>query len=152
MLGRLGVLLAALALIAAAPQTPRSIIAGVYRNIIAANEGRAQEVTPPESLYTPRLRALIAAARKAAAGEAPCGLDFVTWINGQDDDIRAVGITEQPGPGRDAETVVARFSSLQEHSELHFAFRRIAGRWRIDEVTSVVGTTWVFSKLLQCQG
>ena len=149
---RLGLVVAAFALIGAAPPTPEAIVEGVYREYIAASAGHGPEPTPPESLYTPRLRALVAAARKAAApmGDAPCGLDFVFWVDGQDQDIRAADVTERAGPDAATRIVVAKFMSLREAHELHFTFKNLAGRWRLDDVQSVIGTKWVFSRQLQC--
>jgi hypothetical protein len=61
-------------------------------------------------------------------------------------------VSVAPGAAPDAQVVVARFESLRHPHELHFTFRRIAGRWRLDDAESVVGTRWVFSRLLRCEG
>jgi hypothetical protein len=94
----------------------------------------------------------VAAARRAANGEAPCGLDFVFWVDGQEEDIARADVISLPAPDGATRIVVARFVSAGQPHELHFTFRRLAGRWRLDDAASVIGTRWVWSKLLQCQG
>jgi hypothetical protein len=119
--------IAALALLAlataaqAAPQTPKAMVQDVYRRLIDASV-HDKGYEPPDSFYSPRLKRLAADARTAAGGDVPCGLDF---------DIR--------------------FVSLKEAHDMRFTFRRIAGRWRLDDAEAVLGHRWVFSKLLQCK-
>ncbi|HEX3918192.1 MAG TPA: hypothetical protein VHW60_12720 [Caulobacteraceae bacterium] len=144
--------LAALALIAAArAPAPEAIIRQAYDHIIATNAHPDASFLPPESLYSPRLRALVAAARKAAHGEAACGLDFVFWVDGQEEDIASADVSSLPAPDAATRIVVAKFVSTGQPHELHFTFRRLVGRWRLDDAESVIGTRWVWSRLLQCK-
>ena len=134
----------------AAPQGPAEIVRGIYQRLIAANQ-TGEGYDPGDELYSPRLRALEAAARKAAGTDVPCGLDFDIWFDGQEYDLKSADVMVAPGATADAQQVVAKFESLGKPHELHFSFRRIAGRWRLDEAESVVGTRWVFSRLLKCE-
>ena len=72
------------AMAVSAQPEPEVLVAQVYHRLIAA-ERSSKGYEPPETFYTPRLKALVAASRRQAAGEAPCGLDFIFWINGQDE-------------------------------------------------------------------
>jgi hypothetical protein len=153
--GRLAVAATALALMAsspaiAAPRGPADIVRDIYQRLIAANQ-TGEGYDPGDDLYSPRLRALEGAARKAAGTDVPCGLDFSIWFDGQEYDLKSADVAVAPGATRDAQVVVARFESLRQPHELHFTFRRIAARWRLDEAESVVGTRWVFSRLLKCE-
>jgi hypothetical protein len=145
----------ALALVAsaaiAAPTAPADLVRGIYQRLIAANQ-TGERYDPGDDLYSPRLRALEAAARKAAGTDVPCGLDFDIWFDGQEDDLKSADVTTAPGATRETQMVVAKFVSLRQPHELHYTFRRIAWRWRLDEAESVAGTRWVFSKLLKCEG
>ena len=134
----------------AAPPAPVDLVRDVYARLIAANQ-TGEGYDPGDELYSPRLKALEAAARKAAGTDVPCGLDFSIWFDGQEYDLKAADVAVAPGATQDAEVVVAKFVSLRAPHELHFTFRRIAGRWRLDEAESLVGTTWVFSRLLKCE-
>lgn len=135
----------------AAPAAPADLVRDVYQRLIAANQ-TGEGYDPGDALYSPRLRALEAAARKRAGTDVPCGLDFDIWFDGQEYDLKSADVATAPGATADAQVVVARFESLRQPHELHYTFRRIAGRWRLDEAESVVGTRWVFSKLLRCEG
>jgi len=145
------ILMAATSVQAAGP-TPESIVWNVYNHFIAQTDHFAPPYEPSESFYTPRLKALVAGSRKQAAGEAACGLDFMFWVDGQDYDIKSADVTETPGPDAATAYVVAKFVSLRTPHEIHFTFRKLAGRWRLDDAQEVLGKGWVFSTLLQCIG
>lgn len=146
----LALVLAASAAVAA-PREPVDMVRDIYQRLIAANQtGEGYE--PGDELYSPRLKALEAAARKAAGADVPCGLDFDIWFDGQEYDLKSAHLTVEPGATAVAQVVEARFESLGHPHQLRLRFRRIAGRWRLDDAESVVGTRWVFSKLLKCEG
>jgi hypothetical protein len=135
----------------AATQTPETIVRTIYQRLVAANAtGKGYEPSD-DALLSPRLLALEAAARKAAGTDVPCGLDFSIWFDGQEYDLKRADVTVAPGATADAQMIVAKFDSLGAAHELHFTFRHIAGRWRLDEAQSVIGTKWVWSRLLQCK-
>jgi hypothetical protein len=152
MLRRWALVMAALALMGAAPVTPVGFIRGVYAAMVAAEARGVGEPIPSESLYSPRLRALVAAARRAAHGEEACGMDFIFWVDGQDANITSVAVADTPGPSGTADTVVAKFDSLGQPHELQFSFVRVRGAWKLDDVASVGANRWVWSQQLQCQG
>ena len=136
---------------AAAPQPPEAMVAQVYHRLIVA-EQMSQGYAPPETFYTPRLKALVAAARRKAAGEAPCGLDFIFWFNGQDYTITDLAVTRGPDTAPDKTTVTANFKNLGDPEKIVFDFRQIGGRWLLDDAHSLVGDSkWTFSRLLQCK-
>ncbi len=135
----------------AAPRAPVDMVRDVYQRLIAANQ-TGEGYDPGDDLYSPRLKALEAAARKAAGTDVPCGLDFDIWFDGQEYDLKSADVAVAPGATPDVQVVVARFESLRHPHELRFTFRRIGGRWRLDDAESVVGTRWVFSRLLRCAG
>ncbi|HEY2707620.1 MAG TPA: hypothetical protein VGI95_06160 [Caulobacteraceae bacterium] len=148
--------IAALALLAlataaqAAPQTPKAMVQDVYRRLIDASV-HDKGYEPPDSFYSPRLKRLAADARTAAGGDVPCGLDFDIWFDGQEYDMTHADVAELPGSTATKQTIEARFVSLKEAHDMRFTFRRIAGRWRLDDAEAVLGHRWVFSKLLQCK-
>jgi len=135
----------------AATPSPLQIVRTIYQRLITANAtGKGYEPSD-DAILSPRLLALEAAARKAAGTDVPCGLDFSIWFDGQEYDLKRADVTEAPGATADAQMIVAKFQSLGAAHELHFSFRHIAGRWRLDEAQSVIGTKWVWSRLLQCK-
>jgi hypothetical protein len=139
------------ALAAAAPQAPEAMVADVYHHLIAAETG-SQGYGPPEDIYTPRLTALVAAARRAAKGEAACGLDFIFWFNGQDDRITQLVVTRGPTTPAGRTTVTATFHNMEDPEKIVFDFQKIRGRWLLDDAHSLVGDSqWTFSRLLQCK-
>ena len=142
---------ASAALAAPPPSSPAELVRDVYARLIAANQ-TGQGYDPGDDLYSPRLKALEAAARKAAGTDVPCGLDFDIFFDGQEYDLKSADVSVAPGATADAQLVIAKFDSLGHPHEVHFTFRRIAGRWRLDDAESVVGTRWVFSRLLKCEG
>lgn len=136
---------------AAAPQAPEAVVAQVYHRLIVAESG-SQGYGPPETFYTPRLRALVAGARRAAKGEAACGLDFIFWFNGQDDRITQLVVTRGPTSPAGRTTVTATFHNMDDPEKIVFDFRKIGGRWLLDDAHSLVGDSqWTFSRLLQCK-
>jgi hypothetical protein len=135
----------------AAPAAPAEMVRDIYQRLIAANQ-TGEGYDPGDDLYSPRLRRLEAAARKAAGTDVPCGLDFDIWFDGQEYDLKSADVATAPGATPETQMVVAKFVSLRQPHELHFTFRHLAGRWRLDEAESVSGQRWVFSKLLRCQG
>jgi hypothetical protein len=142
--------LAATAAHAEAP-SPLQIVRTIYQRLITANAtGKGYEPSD-DTILSPRLLALEAAARKAAGTDVPCGLDFSIWFDGQEYDLKRAEVTVAPGATADTQMIVAKFQSLGAAHELHFSFRHIAGRWRLDEAQSVIGTKWVWSRLLQCK-
>ncbi|HLI65581.1 MAG TPA: hypothetical protein VKU90_04380 [Caulobacteraceae bacterium] len=140
-----------------AGMTPHAIIAEIYRRMIADNayvnpRNLPPRYTPPESIYSPRLTALVAAARKAANGEAACGLDFVFWVNGQDSDVTHVDVGPDVAAGAGRETVTASFANIGTPMKIVFDFQKIRGRWKLDDAQSIGGgERWLWSKVLQCK-
>jgi hypothetical protein len=51
---------------------------------------------------------------------------------------------------QDRKVVVAKFANAGTPQELHFEFRRIDGRWLLDDVSSLKDNTWTLSKILKC--
>jgi hypothetical protein len=136
---------------ASAPQSPEALVAQVYHRLIVA-EQKSQGYEPPETFYTPRLKALVAAARHTADGDAPCGLDFIFWFNGQDYTISDLVVTRGANIAPDRTTVTATFKNLGDAEKIVFDFRQIGGRWLLDDAHSLVGDSkWTFSRLLQCK-
>jgi hypothetical protein len=135
----------------AATPTPEAMVRHIYDRLIAASARNGDYDPSADEVLSPRLEALEAAAREAAGTDVPCGLDFSIWFDGQEYDLKRAEVTEAAGATADAQTIVARFDSLGAAHEIHFTFRLIAGRWRLDEAQSVIGTKWTFSRLLQCK-
>jgi hypothetical protein len=107
-----------------------------------------QSYQPPEDIYTPRLGKLFSDDRKRAKGEVGC-LDFVFWVNGQDWTITKLDV-KSGDSSQDREIVIARFLNIDALQEIHFDFRRIAGRWLLDDVQSVKEPRWTLSEILKC--
>jgi len=136
---------------AATPQSPIEIVQTIYQRLVTANATGKDYEPSDDALLSPRLKSLEAAAKKAAGTDIPCGMDFSIWFDGQEYDLKRAAVTEAPGATADAQTIIAKFDSVGAAHELRFTFRLIAGRWRLDEARSVIGTKWTFSRLLQCK-
>lgn len=133
-------------------QGPKAMVEAVYQRLIADQKRRRPSYSPPETIYTPRIRSLIAASRRQAKGEVPCGLDFMIWVNGQDYVLRGVTVVQGPSPSPDRTSVTATFTNQGAPEKIVFDFQRIAGRWLIDDAHSVIGDDqWTFSRLLRCE-
>jgi hypothetical protein len=126
---------------------PEVFVRSVYRQIAAhAND---TSFAPPDDIYTPQLAALFAADRKKSGGEVGC-IDFDLWTNSQDPGgIRDIRVSSLPQRDPARRTVVAAFT-IERPQEIHFEFRRIEGRWLLDDASSVKGERWTLSKLLRC--
>jgi hypothetical protein len=127
---------------------PASFVAEVYRHLIAS-EKTGQTYVPPEDVYTNRLAKLFRDDKKRAKGEVGC-LDFDFWVNGQDWAITRLSVTKGVAD-QERQTVIARFLNIHTPQEIHFDFRRAAGRWLLDEVHSEKEPRWILSKILKCQ-
>ncbi len=126
------------------------MVAEVYHRLIAAENG-SEGYGPPETFYTPRLKALAAAARRKAKGEAACGLDFIFWFNGQDDQITQLAVTRGP-TSANRTTVTATFHNMSDPEKIVFDFQKLGGHWLLDDAHSLVGDSrWSLSRLLQCK-
>ena len=122
---------------------PVMFVAEVLRHFVETSS-----YEPPEDIYTPRLRKLIRDDEKQAKGEVGC-LDFVFWVNGQDWTLTKLNVTSGPA-SPDREMVIARFLNIGTPQEIHFDFRRIAGRWLLDDAQSVKEPRWTLSEILKC--
>jgi hypothetical protein len=127
---------------------PAGFVTGVYRHYLKA-QSTDEAYAPPEDVFTPRLGKLIRDGRKRAKGEVGC-LDFDFWVNGQDWTITNLSVTTGAA-GKDRETVIARFLNVGSPQEIHFEFRRINGRWLLDDVRSLKDQRWILSAVLQCK-
>ena len=126
---------------------PKSFVAQVYKRFIA-EESSHSPYKPPEDIYTDRLAKLIREDKRRAHGEVGC-VDFVFWLNAQDWKITDLSITSTD-EGPDRKTVITRFRNSGEPQEMHFDFRRVAGRWLLDDVQSKSAPPWTLSELLKC--
>jgi hypothetical protein len=138
---------------AGGPQAPVAIVSEVYRRLTADQHTFPPQYEPPVSIYSPRLKTLVAGARRAANGEAACGLDFVFWVNGDNLELSDVSVVPGPAPAAPGHrTVIATFVNIHSHEKIIFDFKTIHGRWRLDDAQSVgEGSKWTFSRLLQCK-
>jgi len=126
---------------------PKTFVTEVYRRLIAS-ESTHSSYNPPEDIYTPRLETLVREDKRKAKGEVGC-LDFDFWLNAQDWKITRLEITAiDDGPER--KTVISKFRNLGEPQEIHFDFRKNAGRWLLDDVHSLSAPPWTLSEILKC--
>lgn len=134
--------------LSAAPiDDPKAFVTEVYRRLIAS-QSAGHDYNPPEDIYTARLAKLIHDDEKRAKGEVGC-LDFVFWVNGQDWVITNLTVSSSDaGPQR--KMIVAKFRNTGDPQEIHFDFRRNAGRWLLDDVQSVRAPRWTLSQILKC--
>jgi len=126
---------------------PKTFVTEVYRRLVAA-QSNSSSYSPPEDIYTARLAKLIRDDKQKAKGEVGC-LDFNFWVNGQDWKITNLTITSTD-EGQDRKTVVAKFRNTGDPQEIHFDFRRNAGRWLLDDVHSLTAPPWTLSQILKC--
>ena len=126
---------------------PKNFVMEVYGRFVAA-QSTHHSYTPPDDIYTARLGKLLRDDKRRARGEVGC-LDFDFWINGQDWTITNLTIaSEDPGP--EQRTVIAKFLNTGDPQEIHFDFRRNAGRWLLDDVHSRMAPLWTLSTILKC--
>jgi len=126
---------------------PKTFVSDVFRRLIAS-QAKDRSYEPPEDIYTTRLAKLIRDDRRKAHGEVGC-LDFVFWVNGQDWVITDLAVTSTD-EGEDRKTVIAKFRNTGDPQEIHFDFRRVAGRWLLDDAHSLMGEKWTLSQILKC--
>jgi hypothetical protein len=126
---------------------PTGFVAEVYRHLIET-QSTGSSYTPPEDIYTEPLKKLFQHDKKQAKGEVGC-LDFVFWVNGQDWTLTNLSVTGGAA-GQDRKTVIAKFANTGTPQEIHFDFRRIAGRWLLDDAHSVKDPRWTLSEILKC--
>jgi hypothetical protein len=126
---------------------PAKFVTEVYGHYTAKRSG---VYDPPTDIYTPRLKALFAEDKRRAGGEVGC-IEFDFWINAQDYGLREVHVTGQDVAGHpDQKLVIATFVNLRQPQEIHFDFRKIGGKWLLDDVHSLKKESWTLSKLLKC--
>jgi hypothetical protein len=126
---------------------PKTFVTEGYRRLVAAQSTHSS-YTPPDDIYTPRLKKLLRDDKRKAKGEVGC-LDFFFWVNAQDWTITHLSITgADDGPER--KTVIAKFLNGSEPQEIHFDFRANAGHWLLDDVHSLSAPPWTLSKILMC--
>jgi hypothetical protein len=145
--------LAALSLLSVLPLSaatriddPKTFVTEVYRRFMA--QSARSPYTPPDDIYTLRLQKLLSDDKRKAKGEIGC-LDFVFWLNAQDWKITNLTITSSDD-GQDRQTVISKFRNSGEPQEMHFVFRRISGRWLLDDAHSRSAPPWTLSELLKC--
>jgi hypothetical protein len=126
---------------------PKTFVTEVYRRLVAA-QSNSSSYSPLEDIYTARLAKLIRDDKQKAKGEVGC-LDFNFWVNGQDWKITNLTITSTD-EGQDRKTVIAKFRNTGDPQEIHFDFRRNAGRWLLDDVHSLTAPPWTLSQILKC--
>jgi hypothetical protein len=126
---------------------PKTFVTEVYRRL-AASQTTHSSYTAPDNIYTPRLEKLLREDKRKAKGEVGC-LDFDFWLNAQDWTVTHLTITSVDD-GQDRKTVIAKFRNLGEPQEIHFDFRKSAGRWLLDDVHSMSAPPWTLSEILKC--
>ncbi|HML17507.1 MAG TPA: hypothetical protein VK419_10795 [Bryobacteraceae bacterium] len=128
---------------------PEAFVRDVYRRFAASG----RQYTPPDDIYTPRLKALFVRDEQWAKGEVGC-LDFIFWVNGQDYELKNVRVSVRQVAGHpDRRIVIAKFLNSGEPQEINFDFQSTGGKWLLDDARSVrAGSTerWTLSKLLMC--
>ncbi len=123
---------------------PKTFVTEVYRRLVATHS----TYTPPDDIYTSRLEKLLRDDKRKAKGEVGC-LDFVFWVNAQDWTITHLTITSADD-SQERKTVITKFLNGGEPQEIHFDFRRNAGRWLLDDVHSLSAPPWTLSEILKC--
>ena len=133
-----------LAPLAASAQTlgdaPPVYVATAYDKL--ANNGG---FNPPDSLYTPRLRALQALDRREAGGEVG-RVDFFPWTNSQDGTLSDLSIASAFVDGREDRMIVTvNFKNEGRPERVHFYWIKSGGKWLIDDISSDLGEPWTLS-------
>jgi hypothetical protein len=126
---------------------PQAFVSEVYRRLASNKAG------PPGTavdIYTPRLKALFANDLRQSKGEVGC-LGFVFWVNGQDWSLRDVHVTSRDVVAHpDRKMVVATFIN-DVPQEIPFDFRRVSGRWFLNDAEWLKGMRWTLSAVLSCR-
>jgi hypothetical protein len=125
-------------------ESPESFVKKVYHALATS-----PSYTPPDDIYTPRLRSLMQKDRRQSKGEVGC-LDGVFWVNAQDWQLSDVKVTALPET-KGRQVVVATFRNLGKPEEIRFEFQRVAGVWRLDEARSTGADAWTLTQLLNCK-
>ena len=128
---------------------PVAFVREVYRRL----QNPADSGGIPDDIYTPRLKKLFEEneeKEKKAPDDGVGCLDFDYWTTGQDEpELANVEVTGGTATG-DRKVVVAKFLNYRIPQEIHFEFRRIDGRWLLDDVSSLKDIPWTLSKILKC--
>jgi len=128
-------------------EDPKAFVSDVYRHIATSEESQ-RPYSPPENIYSPRLKQLFASYRKRTGGQVSC-LDFDFWVNAQDSKIENMSIAT-PTQAADRSVIVAKFTNGVPQ-QIEFTFKRIDGFWWLDEVRSLKRPQWILSELLRCR-
>ena len=128
-------ILAALALVAATAPTPEAAIAAIYAPFRQAD---MRDAAWERSIFTPRLKALIARWRAVTPADEVDDLSDFDWLC-QCQDWDAGGLHERItarralGPGHLLVSVTLG-TAPGRHERLRFAFARIDGQWLVDDI------------------
>lgn len=152
-MGRLFLMLAALAAFAAAPrgvEDPRAFVAGVFENY------RAHPDSPPPDAafaYSRRLGALFADYDRwqRRHDDLVGALDFDWWVNAQDWSLSNLSFT-QSDPAPDRRVIEAHWTNIDRADSTRFFFIRENGRWVLDDAINGSGhgdDGWTLSALLR---
>ena len=129
---------------------PGEFVKDVYKKLAASETSTRGPYAPPTDIYSPRLAALFAADEARAKGEVGC-IDFDFWINAQDSELKEVRVTVRPASSETGSLMVIATFRNGPLQEIHFDFKKIGGRWLLDDVHSVKKPQWTLSALLKCQ-
>lgn len=126
---------------------PVQFVAMLYAKMAAATVEKPY--VAPEDVYTPRLAALFALAKREAHGEVG-RIDFDFWSNAQDWQLSEVNVTSVPVEGAaNRRVVIAKFRNFQTPNEIHFYFVKTGKDWLLDDARSMTGETWTLSLILK---
>ncbi len=133
---------------AAPASDPVAMIEAIYKEYVAA-QGTDHDAPnqTDRDVYSKRLRELIDADRKNTPEGEIGRLDFDVFVNGQDWELSGLHVALVKSDAQRTQ-VRATFINLKEPQDILFSFVREGGNWRIDEIQSLRGTRWTFSKIL----
>ena len=136
----------------AAGETPRDIVAMLYR----VSAGKSGKYEGPSAFFDAKIRranfsksllAALAALDRLSKKKNEPGLDFDPITNSQDPSVKNLKITQT-----DAATVVAAFQSegAAKTTEVRYVFVEEGGGWRLDTMSGVAGDEpWELRKLVK---
>lgn len=119
---------------------PLAFVRGIYAH---------WNMSQPDDIYTPRLKALMDLDEKEAHGEVGRANDFSFWCDCQDGDVKKVAVKSwdisDAAPPR--KIVEAKFKLEDEDRDIVFYFEKTKVGWKLDDVQRKGPQGWTLSLL-----
>jgi hypothetical protein len=146
-------LLAALPARAAQPgpgaDSPLEMVKAIYAPYLGKAPMPASWLDQLAPIAAPRLAALLERERSCQAQYLKaCKYLFDVIANGEKPDVRGLQL-QLAAPSKETVEITATYTNLGAPARLIYQFRKMGGKWLLENIRSMEGETWSLVKLLQ---